>query len=108
VAEEIDQADTSHKGVQKGEKIQAPATEIDNVNCFDIAESNVLDKIDKSNTSKDRVAEDSYYLDTMHRTVSTAFASQLAVDDGYMNQEHFFSMYLWWRDTAFNNSYSIV
>ncbi len=71
MAEEIDQVDTSHKEILKCKQIQALATQVDNVNCCDIAELNVLDKVDKSNTSKDCVAEDTYYLDKMRRTAST-------------------------------------
>jgi hypothetical protein len=54
VGGEIDQADTSHEGICKGRNFQASATQVDNVNCFDIAESNNLDIVDKSNTSKKR------------------------------------------------------
>jgi hypothetical protein len=79
VDEEIDQADTSHEGICKRRNFQASPAQVDNINHFDIAELNVLDKVDKSNTSKDHVGEDTYYLDTMHRTVST-FLSQSAVD----------------------------
>ncbi len=74
------QANTSHEGIGKSNNFQAPIAQVDNdKNGFDVSESNVLDNVDKSNTSKDHVGEDIYYLDTICRAVST-FPSQAAVD----------------------------
>ena len=79
VDEEIDEVDTSCEGTQKDKNVQASAAQVVNGNCFDIAKLNILDKVDKSNSTKDRAREDTYYLDTMRRTVSN-FSSQSAVD----------------------------
>ena len=74
------QANTSQKGIGKSNNFQAPIAHIDNdKNCVDIAESNDLDNVDKSNTSQDHVGEDTYYLDTMLRAVTT-FPSKSTVD----------------------------
>jgi hypothetical protein len=76
------QANTFQEGIEKSNNFQAPIAQIDNdKNRFDVAELNVLDKVEKLNTSNNHVGEDTFYLDAMCRTVST-FPSQAAVDYG--------------------------
>ncbi len=104
VDEKIDQADTSYEGIWKGKNFQASATQVDNVNCFEIAELNVLDKVDKSNTSKDCLGEDIYYFDTMCITVST----NLQWNMKKLTKSIIFSLYWWWRDVALTNFNNIV
>jgi hypothetical protein len=47
------QANTSQKGIGKSNNFQAPIAQVDNMNRFDIDESNDSDKVDKYNTYKD-------------------------------------------------------
>jgi hypothetical protein len=74
------QADTCQGGSPEGNNFQTQDAQADNVDCFDIVESNDSDKIDKSNASEDNVGNKNYYADRLRRTLST-FASRSPAND---------------------------